>query len=77
MNERDFTYWLNGFIELCGEKPTAEQWECIKTHMAFIMEKKTPPIIKPINDQSVKMEPLEKYLDELKTRKYYQTDAYC
>lgn len=46
MTERDFVYWLNGFIELCDTVPNVGQWECIKTHMALVMGKKTPQTFK-------------------------------
>jgi hypothetical protein len=44
MNERDFCYWLKGFVELAGEleniNPT--QWNMIKDHLALVHVKETP-----------------------------------
>ena len=40
MNERDFVYWLKGFIELTGDSsPNFEQWQMIKDHLALVMTK--------------------------------------
>lgn len=46
MNERDFVYWLNGFIELSEVQttPSADQWQMIKDHLALVMTKVTPNI---------------------------------
>lgn len=40
-NSDFFVYWLNGFVELCGEKPTETQWEIIKEHLALVFKKET------------------------------------
>ncbi len=42
MNERDFTYWLQGFCEMTQSEPTKEQWAMIKEHLAQVFDKKTP-----------------------------------
>lgn len=40
MTSRDLVYWLQGFAEIHGEPPTAEQWKVIKNHlnMVFVHE---------------------------------------
>ena len=40
MTSRDLVYWLQGFAEIHGGPPTAEQWETIKRHlnMVFVHE---------------------------------------
>lgn len=43
MNEKDFCYWLNGYIELNGELPSPQQWEMIKEHLKLVFNKVTPP----------------------------------
>lgn len=43
MNERDFVYWLQGFVELTSlDSPTAEQWKMIKEHLQLVFLKVTP-----------------------------------
>jgi hypothetical protein len=45
MNERDFAYWLNGFVEMNGgAMPTAAQWKAIQDHLALVFKKVTPPV---------------------------------
>lgn len=41
MTTQDFAYWLNGFIELHGEKPNDIQWESIKEHLGLVFNKET------------------------------------
>lgn len=42
MNERDFVYWLNGFVELTPDStPSADQWLVILEHLALVMTKVT------------------------------------
>ena len=40
MTSRDFCFWLQGFAEINGEVPSAQQWLTIKKHlnMVFIHE---------------------------------------
>jgi len=34
MNHDQFTYWLQGFVEMNGgEQPTKEQWQMVKNHL--------------------------------------------
>lgn len=43
MNAKDFTYWLQGFVELTkGQVPDADQWKSIKEHLALVFTKVTP-----------------------------------
>ncbi len=41
MSDRDFAYWLQGFIELHGEPPTAAQWAQVKEHLDLVFAKVT------------------------------------
>jgi hypothetical protein len=43
MNERDFIYWLSGFLESSSSKMLfEEQVQTIKDHLALVCNKKTP-----------------------------------
>lgn len=43
MTERDFIYWLQGFLELSNASSmTPEQIKMIKDHLALVMNKATP-----------------------------------
>jgi hypothetical protein len=48
MTAEQFTYWLNGFIELNGHVPNPEQWESIKKHLSTVFMKITP-VMPPFN----------------------------
>ena len=48
MKPENFLYWLNGFVEMGGVRPTEEQWKMIKEHLALTMQKVTVTGI-PIN----------------------------
>lgn len=37
-----FTYWLQGYIEVNGEYPTKQQWAIIKDHLQEVFNKVTP-----------------------------------
>jgi hypothetical protein len=40
MNHDQFTYWLQGFVEMNGGKePTKEQWRMIKDHLQLCFVK--------------------------------------
>ena len=41
MNTQDFAYWLQGYTEICGERPSEVQWEMIKEHLALVFKKET------------------------------------
>ena len=46
MNHNEFTYWLQGFIEMNGGKePTKAQWKMIKDHLQLCFKKMTPPLM--------------------------------
>lgn len=51
MSERDFCYWLHGYMELTEEFKglTAEQVKTIEDHLDLVFEKVTPDkeVIKP------------------------------
>lgn len=50
MTERDFIYWLNGFLELSGATELDEkQVKCIKDHLKLVMKKETPEMKMTIN----------------------------
>lgn len=42
MTERDFAYWLQGFVEINGDVPTQAQWDIIKDHLQLVFKKETP-----------------------------------
>jgi hypothetical protein len=44
MNERDFTYWLQGFIEISQSPPTKEQWQIILDHLKLVT-KQSPEVV--------------------------------
>lgn len=45
MTPEQFTYWLQGFVELNeGKKPSDAQWKSIKEHIAEVFHKVTPPV---------------------------------
>jgi hypothetical protein len=46
MNQDQFAYWLQGFVEMNGGKePTKEQWKMIKEHLQLCFKKLTPPLM--------------------------------
>ena len=43
MNERDFVYWLQGFLEVSGTSHiSTSQLQIIKDHLALVLKKVTP-----------------------------------
>lgn len=42
MTSEQFAFWLQGFVELNGSEPTAEQWQSIKDHLKTVFVKVTP-----------------------------------
>lgn len=44
MTPEQFAYWLQGFVELGGERPTEAQWDSIKEHLQTVFNKVTPPV---------------------------------
>ena len=61
MNHNQFTYWLQGFVEMNGGKqPTKEQWQIIKDHLKLCFNKVTPtypPVL--IRQESYRPDPLQ------------------
>lgn len=49
MNAQEFTYWLNGFVELTGNDvpPTEAQWKSIREHLNLVFNKVTPAVEQP------------------------------
>lgn len=44
MTPEQFTYWIQGFVELNdGKMPTPEQWQSIQDHLKTVFRKITPP----------------------------------
>lgn len=41
MTPEQFAYWLQGFVELHGTEPTAEQWQQIKDHLQTVSAKQS------------------------------------
>ena len=41
MRTDDFCYWLQGYAELCGERPSEIQWDMIKEHLQLVFKKET------------------------------------
>ncbi len=47
MQSQDFTYWLQGFVEMnSGKQPTKEQWEMITKHLSLVFN--------PVTQQSLR-----------------------
>ncbi len=44
MTPENFTYWLQGFVELDGDRPTEFQWQEIKNHLALVFNKVVPKV---------------------------------
>lgn len=43
MNSTEFTYWLQGFVELTETSTISEkQWQIIKDHLKLVFDKQTP-----------------------------------
>lgn len=43
MTPDQFTYWLQGFVEIAeGTQPTEAQWKIIKDHLQLVFKKETP-----------------------------------
>ncbi len=50
MTPEQFAYWLQGFSELCGDKPDAIQWKKINDHLKTVFTKVTPTYPTPLPD---------------------------
>ena len=66
MTPDQFVYWMQGFVELGSEHPTAAQWKSICEHLATVFHKVTPPVeAGPTSSVTVK-DPMDgKALDDL------------
>ncbi len=42
MTQSDFTFWLQGYVEICGARPDETQWLIIKDHLKEVFDKRTP-----------------------------------
>ena len=62
MNSTDFTYWLQGFVELSESDavPNEKQWLMIKDHLKLVFDKKTP------DRNTSKKTALEEYMEKMK-----------
>jgi hypothetical protein len=45
MTTQDFAYWLQGYTEICGERPSESQWEMIKEHLSLVFKKETRNLV--------------------------------
>lgn len=60
MTERDFVYWLQGYLEISGSNViTAEQLMIIKDHIKLVMTKVTPSYTYTSNKLAVEVSPIE------------------
>lgn len=41
LNPENFIYWLQGFAEIDGERPTEKQWRIIKEHLELCFSRVT------------------------------------
>jgi hypothetical protein len=72
MNERDFCYWLNGFVELTqGQTPNPAQWKSIQEHLGEVFKKVTPKVGNTVEVKiDVDAKDAQKAVDDL--RKSYE-----
>ena len=49
MTFENFAYWCQGYAEICGDVPTAEQWGIIKEHLQLCFNKVTKVRDKPVD----------------------------
>ena len=71
MTERDFCYWLQGFVELTqGQTPCPAQWKSIKEHLDLVFKKVTPPVGETKTTVKVEIDAkdAEKTLDDLRKK---------
>lgn len=52
MTAQEFAYWLQGYSEIAGDAPNAEQWQIIQDHLKLVFEKRTPNYTVPSFPQS-------------------------
>jgi hypothetical protein len=51
MTPEQFCYWLQGYTELHGSPPSAEQWKSIQEHLKTVFHKVTPSVRQALGDQ--------------------------
>lgn len=67
MTERDFAYWLTGFVELTqGQTPNPAQWKSICEHLDLVFKKVTPKVGDVIVKIDVDTKDAQKSIDDLK-----------
>lgn len=62
MTPENFVYWLQGFAELSGDTPTAEQWQSIRDHLALVLTEKTPLVPAPSLPLGIKLSELSRQM---------------
>lgn len=71
MTPEQFSYWLNGFVELNPQAMlTLTQWQIVKDHLALVHQKVTPDRVTPRQDTvavpAPRREPaLDRVLDDM------------
>jgi hypothetical protein len=63
MTPENFTYWLQGFVELQDTRPSEQQWKAIKDHLSLVFTKVTPHRPPSVDDMTKE---LEKILEKRK-----------
>jgi hypothetical protein len=68
MTERDFCYWLQGFVELTqGQTPNPAQWKSIQEHLGEVFKKVTPKVAETVSVKvDVDTKDAQKSVDDLK-----------
>lgn len=53
MTERDFVYWLQGYLEISNSNELSpEQIQIIKDHIKLVLDKKTPDRTSALDSRS-------------------------
>lgn len=65
MTPEQFTWWLQGFVEMNpNAMVTGTQWQIIKDHLALVFKKETPARVGlPFNPGPILAEPAKRPLD--------------
>lgn len=72
MTPEQFSYWLQGFVEMNGGKmPTEGQWKAIQEHLATVFKKVTLPVEEPKKAESDLERSLREYAERSKTMPHY------
>jgi hypothetical protein len=51
MDAQQFAYWLRGFAELSGARPTVEQWQLVKEYLAGVFNQSNSENLSPPTDK--------------------------